>query len=97
MPTVNSVHPGVIYTNIGIGNNDGLIATIADFFWKRIARPEEEAHITTFFAATSPELDGVSGKYIANSKVSNLFKKAQRDDLADRLWKVSQEVTGTEY
>ncbi len=95
--TVNAIHPGVIYTNLGLSNNSGMLKDVANFFWSRIANPIEEAHKTTLYAATSPELDGVSGQYIANSKVSALKAKAQRDDVADRLWQVSQRITGCQF
>ncbi len=95
--TVNAVHPGVIYTNIGIGNNEGILKIIADFFWSRIAKPIEYAYKTTLYAATSEELNGVSGQYLTGEKVGNLFSIAKRDDVRDELWDMSQKITGVSF
>ena len=64
--TVNAVHPGAVAT--GLGKNNGtvatlLIRTLAPFF-----RTPDKGAATTLYVATSPALDGVSGRYFASCR-----------------------------
>ena len=46
------------------------------------------------WVATAAELDGVSGRYFANCKEARTNPLAGDRNLGDRLWKVSEELTG---
>ena len=96
--TSNSIHPGVINTNLGKhlpwymqwgGKYLGWI------FMKDI--PEGAA--TTCYVATSPDLVGVRGYYFAdcNVKYSGADKTSPYlydAEMASKLWAVSEELTG---
>jgi NAD(P)-dependent dehydrogenase (short-subunit alcohol dehydrogenase family) len=87
---VNSVHPGSVYTNLG--DPPKAIKTLLRPFFRT---PEEGAK-TSLFVATDPSLDGVTGKYFANSKLaeSKLSKQARDDELAIQLWQQSESLVG---
>ncbi len=95
--TVNAVHPGLIFTNLGLGNNPGRTKKLLGPIWGLFAKDESEGHEGPVYAATSPELDGVSGQYIAVRKVTQPKRVALRDDAARRLWTVSEQVTGVRW
>ncbi len=95
--TVNAVHPGLIFTNLGLGNNTAFGKRIIARIWRLFAKDESEGPVSVVWAATAPELEGVSGKYIADCKVVRPKAIARRDDLAGRLWDVSESTTGVHW
>ncbi|MGB5223386.1 MAG: SDR family NAD(P)-dependent oxidoreductase [Polyangiales bacterium] len=95
--TVNATHPGLIFTNLGLGNNSHFAKKLIGAIWGLFAKDESEGHTCVFWAATSPELEGVSGKYIADSKVTVPKPIARRDEIARRLWEISESTTGVRW
>lgn len=94
---VNAVHPGLIFTNLGLGNNPGPAKQVLGPIWRLFAKDESQGHKGPVYAATSPELDGVSGKYIADCRVTKPKAIALRDEPARRLWELSESVTGIRF
>eukprot|EP00731_Ephydatia_muelleri_P018055 Em0011g95a len=94
----NCLHPGVIRTELGRHFFSG-IKKMAWFFLMPIAllvmkSPMEGAQ-TTIYCAVDEAVEGVSGKYFKDCKVTApLTKAAVDDDMAERLWKVSAELVG---
>lgn len=95
--TVNAVHPGFIFTNLGLDNDAKLAKKVLPPLWNLIAKNESEGHKGPVWAATAPELEGVTGQYIADCKVTQPKKIALRAEPARRLWDVSQSTTGVVY
>jgi retinol dehydrogenase-12 len=95
--TVNAAHPGFIFTNLGLGNNSAFAKKTIARIWKLFAKDESEGHECIVWAATAPELEGVSGQYIANCRVTQLKPIARRSEPARRLWSVSEAVTGVHF
>jgi NAD(P)-dependent dehydrogenase (short-subunit alcohol dehydrogenase family) len=90
--TANCLHPGVIGTNLLIAY-EGRPAPLR--FLTRRGRPgPKEGAVTSVFVATSPTLEGVSGKYFRESAESRPSPRAQDAAAAARLWAVSEELTG---
>jgi NAD(P)-dependent dehydrogenase (short-subunit alcohol dehydrogenase family) len=89
--TANCLHPGVIGSNFG-HNGKGLFAMLA-----KLGRPllssEEKGARTTVHLASSPEVQGVTGKYFVSSKEAKPWAHALRDDDAERLWTLSEELS----
>lgn len=95
--TVNAVHPGLIFTNLGIGNNPGLARRLLGSIWSKFSLDESEGHRCPVYAATAPALEGVTGEYIADCRVAKLKPIALRDAPAKRLWDVSETTTGVRF
>ncbi|MCY4425554.1 MAG: SDR family NAD(P)-dependent oxidoreductase [Halieaceae bacterium] len=93
--TSNVIHPGFVKTNIG-RNAKG----IAGFFYNRVApviqKSVGEGAATQVYVATAPALEGVSGAYFEDCnpvKVvvpNHIFDR----ELADRLWRETQQMLG---
>jgi retinol dehydrogenase-14 len=89
--TANAVHPGVVSTAFGAedpGRTQRLLVPLLRPFMKRPAKGAE----TSIYAASAPELVGVTGGYFANSRVRRSAPKSYHQDLAARLWQVSEEL-----
>lgn len=89
--TANSVHPGVVASNFMAKPGFwGVAGKIANVF---LISPEKGAQ-TSIYLASSPEVHGATGGYYAKSKLRRESKAAQDDDAAQRLWALSEELTG---
>lgn len=90
--TANCLHPGVIASGFGqtYGGFFGKMMTVAHLF---MASTEEGAK-TQVYLASSPEVEGVSGKYFDKCKEARPTREAQDDAAARRLWEISEEMTG---
>lgn len=85
--TANAVHPGVIKTNLvrHIENPDAMLSTMT---LKNVAQGAS----TQCLVATHPGLARVTGEYFADCQVSEPTALAQDTELAERLWKRSEEL-----
>ena len=52
---------------------------------------------TSVYVATSPELDGVGGKYFQNCREGTVGAAAVDEESAEELWKISQKLTGLSH
>jgi NAD(P)-dependent dehydrogenase (short-subunit alcohol dehydrogenase family) len=90
--TANAVHPGVVAT--GFGRNDpGWLRLAVKLFGPFLLSPAAGA-ATTVWAATAPELEGVTGKYFARSREVPSSRASHDLEIQRRLWEVSERLTG---
>jgi NAD(P)-dependent dehydrogenase (short-subunit alcohol dehydrogenase family) len=89
--TSNSLHPGVIKTNLGrfLPPEDESDDEPRRFRYKTI--PEGTA--TTCYVATNPDLARVTGYYFYDCNPAVPNEHMQDDVLAAKLWEVSEELT----
>ena len=90
--TVNALHPGLVGTNIL--NNNGLIGRVLNFFLGVRGISVEAGALTSVYAATSPEMEGVSGKYLEKRKIVRSSKPSYDETQAAALWELSASLTG---
>jgi retinol dehydrogenase-12 len=90
--TTNSLHPGVVRTGFGL-NSEGFFKHLVKLAAPFMLSAEGGAR-TSVFLASSPEVEGVSGKYFIKSKVAKESKAAQDDAATEKLWQRSAELTG---
>lgn len=86
--TANSLHPGVIDTKLyrgymGMSGSDD--ASDSDL---------EDGAATSVYLASSEEGGQVSGKYFSRQRQSSPSALSQDKDLAERLWRASEKLTG---
>ena len=83
--TANCLHPGVIKTKLlraGFGDYPG-------------DTPEKGAR-TSVYLASSPEVEGISGKYFEKCKPVQSSPISYDQKLQEKLWQVSTKLTGLE-
>jgi retinol dehydrogenase 12 len=90
--TTNSLHPGAVRTGFGL-NSEGIFKYLVKLAGPFMLSAEGGAR-TSVFLASSPEVEGVSGKYFIKSKVAKESRDAQNDTAAEKLWEKSAELTG---
>ncbi|MBA3472928.1 MAG: SDR family oxidoreductase [Rubrobacter sp.] len=90
--TANSLHPGGVNTNFG-NNNSGIMAVLFRAFKPFMRSPEQGAD-TVIYLASSPEVEGMTGKYLADRKVKAPSDAAYDEATRKRLWEASEELTG---
>src|SRR5215208_3222500 len=88
----NCLHPGSVGTNFG-QTNRGPMALFFRIFKPFMRSPEQGAD-TLVWLASSPDVDGVSGKYFSDRKEIEAKSVAYDRATCSRLWEISEELTG---
>ncbi len=92
--TVNCLHPGAVRTgSIYKDENTPLYMKFMYKLFSPFFQSPEKGAETTIFLATSPEVDGITGKYFVNKKIKKSAEKTYDTDLQNRLWKISSQLT----
>lgn len=89
----NALHPGAVSTNFGSNNTVWYARPMLALFRLFATTPEKGAG-TSIYLASSPEVEGVTGRYFVNKKPVASSKASYDEQAAKRLWKVSEELTG---
>ncbi len=83
--TVNAVSPGFVATNLG-RNSGSLMSRIMFGMMKPFQISPKEGAATSLYAATSIELEGVTGKHFAKSQETDTSTISHDASLQDDLW-----------
>jgi NAD(P)-dependent dehydrogenase (short-subunit alcohol dehydrogenase family) len=89
--TVNALHPGIVATNFAM-RSGGAIGLIMRLFRPLFIGPEQGAQ-TGIYLATSPEVEGVTGKYFVKCKAIPSSPASYDTAVARRLWEESEKYT----
>ncbi len=90
--TANCVHPGAVRS--GLGKSNGLLGKVMTALVAPFFQSPEKGASTSIYLATSPEVEGVSGKYFAKCKPLEPKPWAKDDAAAKKLWDISRELVG---
>lgn len=88
--TVNCLHPGFVKTNL---IRERRLVT---FLIQPLQMTPEKGAETSIYLASSPEVEGVSGKYFVSKKETKSSKESYDESISKRLWEVSAELTKLE-
>ncbi len=93
--TANCLHPGAVATSLV--EKDPDYSPLSRFLYKLfkpfLASPEKGAE-TSIYLASSPEMEGVTGKYFEKKAAVESSPESYDVAIARRLWEVSAELTG---
>ena len=90
--TVNAMHPGFVRTNMA-ANNGWLVRFFLPFIHRNSLTPEQGAD-TIVYLASSPDVEGLSGKYFVRRREVNSDPASHNETAARKLWQVSERMTG---
>ncbi|KKK45778.1 MAG: Rhamnolipids biosynthesis 3-oxoacyl-[acyl-carrier-protein] reductase [Candidatus Lokiarchaeum sp. GC14_75] len=89
--TINTVHPGVVNTNLG-RHQSKFSQGFGRLFFKK---PEKGAE-TSIYLASSPEVEGITGKYFVKKEPRQSSKESYNEEYAKRIWEISAKMTRLE-
>jgi NAD(P)-dependent dehydrogenase (short-subunit alcohol dehydrogenase family) len=89
--SVNCMHPGAVRTSIW--SHSGFASPIVRLVSLFMRSPEKGAE-TVVYLATSPEAEGVTGKYYFDLKARHSSATSYDERLASELWTASEKATG---
>jgi len=89
--TANALHPGVVRTSFGAEDPATFQRLVMPFMRPFMKSPEQGA-ATSIYVASSPVLAGVTGQYFAKSAPARSSKQSHDQAIAQRLWRLSEEL-----
>ena len=89
--TVNTLHPGVVNTNLGRD-----MSKFGRGFGKLFFKNPEKGAETSIYLASSPEVEGITGKYYIKKEQKESSKESYNEEYAKRLWEISATLTKLE-
>ena len=90
--TANATHPGFVATRFS-RNNRGVLALLIRLAQLTALSPERGAE-TLIYLATSPAVQGITGKYYVKNRAVESSKASYDQAAAQRLWQLSTQLTG---
>jgi NAD(P)-dependent dehydrogenase (short-subunit alcohol dehydrogenase family) len=91
--TANCLHPGVVSTSL-MKPKGNLAAKVVMALMQPFLTSPEKGAATSLYLASSPEVEGVSGKYFIKCKVKPSSPVSYDEALQERLWELSLKQTG---
>jgi NAD(P)-dependent dehydrogenase (short-subunit alcohol dehydrogenase family) len=90
--TANSLHPGPVHTGYGRdGDTNGILAWGLKVYAPFSLTPEQGAR-TSVYLCSSPDVEGVTGKYFARCREKTPSAQARDDAAATLLWSISEQL-----
>ena len=86
--TVNALHPGHIATDIW-KTNFGVIGPALKRIMGLFSLTPEEGAENSIYLATSPEVEGIHGKYFIKNEPAQSSPASYDEEISQRLWKLS--------
>ena len=88
---VNALHPGLVRTNIA--RNNGVLGRVVNFFIGARGVDAARGAETLIYLASSPEVEGVTGKYFMDCRAVASSSLSYNAELASGLWEMSERLT----
>lgn len=93
--TVNALTPGIVRTNLGRHVHiPMLMKPLFNLASRAFFKSPEEGAQTSIYLACSPDVEGVQGKCFANCHEEQLLAKATDEEVAKKLWDISEVMVG---
>jgi len=86
---VNTVHPGVVNTNLGVDRSKPKKGIVRRFF----KSPERGAE-TSIYLASSSKVEGITAKYFVNKQEQKSSEESYNEENAKKLWDISIKMAG---
>jgi NAD(P)-dependent dehydrogenase (short-subunit alcohol dehydrogenase family) len=88
--TANCMHPGVVGTSL-FNHVGGFAGKVVRLFTPFMRTPEKGAD-TIIWLASSPEVEGITGKYFVDRKKRATNPESDDTTVAARLWEISERM-----
>ncbi len=91
--TATVLHPGVVRTSFGAEDQAAYLAVIIRVARLAMKTPAQGAG-TPIYLASSPEVEGITGRYYTDRKPKTSSKASYNATAAARLWQASVDLAG---
>lgn len=91
--TATCFHPGGVNTNFGSGETGGIASLLLKALKPFMRSPEKGAE-TLVYLASSPDVEGMTGKYLSDKKLITAKPVAYDAEARRKLWEASENLTG---
>ena len=91
--TANALHPGVVSTSFG-AEDPGHVQRMFLPFMRPFMKAPAQGAVTPVHVASAADLQELTGRYFANSKLKQSSKRSYDQADAARLWQVSTNLVG---
>lgn len=88
----NCLHPGFVATRLGSGNKIPIRPVY--ILLRPFTISPKKGSETSVYLATSPEVEGISGKYFDKKRESRSSRVSLEEEPQELLWKMSADLTG---
>ena len=97
--TANALHPGTVATNLGRDNGwlRGWLRVRTRNLLKRTQMTPAQGARTLVHLASSPEVEGESGRYFVDCRPVRSSRASYDEAAAARLWRISEDLTGVRW
>jgi WW domain-containing oxidoreductase len=97
--TVNSLHPGLITTDItrGLSLSSRIVEWLGTPITFLLNKNIQQGASTTVYAAVSSDLKGIGGLYLEDNSISKANPYSDNLEECDKLWELSEKMTGVVY
>lgn len=95
--TATVLHPGWVATQFAQNNLRGFMALVRPFyrlFQKLTAITPEQGADTMIYLASSPEVEGVTGKFFVERREKQSLDVSYDEGAAKKLWEISEKMVG---
>jgi retinol dehydrogenase-14 len=89
--TAAAVHPGFVASNFG---RKGAVTAALWALIRPLQISEAQGAENSLFAAATPDIATISGRYLVAKKVARAHGQANDPEAVERLWRVSAEMVG---
>jgi short chain dehydrogenase len=91
--TATVLHPGVVSTAFGAEDQSVFFRLMLPLM-RPFMKTTAQGAATSIYLASSPQVEGVTGRYFSNSKPRKSSKSSYDSAAARRLWRVSTDLVG---
>ncbi|WP_297550804.1 SDR family oxidoreductase [Amycolatopsis sp.] len=91
--SATTLHPGGVRTGIG-ADDPGLLFKVAFSLARPLLKTPQQGAATSIYLASSPAVEGITGKYFVNSKPKASSKTSYDEAAAAHLWQISADLVG---
>ncbi|XP_061191784.1 retinol dehydrogenase 12-like [Saccostrea echinata] len=97
--TANSLHPGLVLTELIRYLPQTVPAYLRIFFPLILffAKTPKQGAQTSIYCAVEESLENVTGKYFSDCAIKEEAKAAQDDEVAKKLWEISEKMVGLKH
>lgn len=90
--TVNTCEPGSAKTGLQRESSNVWYMKIIEALWTPLMSTPEKAASTSVYLATSPAVEGVTGKFFGHSKVKNINPKWMNKADEEKIWQYCEKA-----